>query len=266
MGIAFVMPFADVNSQTIYYEDSGGTGPPVLLSHGFLMGHDMWSHQVDALEDSYRVVTYDERGWGQTTSTAPFTFWDMADDAVALLDHLGLDSAVFGGMSQGGFLALRAALQSPDRVRALILVDTHARTFTSEEVEGFGGLLDTIQQGGWTQEMIDTFYAVLFGPGYDDPYWAAKWRSRPPSAVAPAWNCLVERDDITDRLAEITCPVMIVHGEADAGIPMEDAEAMASRLPNVTEFCRVPDAGHSPNVEKPDIVNPAIRSFLDSLA
>ena len=260
------MPFAAVNGQTIYYEDSGGGGPAVLFSHGFLMGHDMWSHQVEALSDQYRVVTYDERGWGQTTWTEPFTYWDMADDAVGLLDHLGIDEAVFGGMSQGGFLAMRAALQTPDRVRALILIDTHARTFNEEEAAGFTGLFDALDQNGWSDEMVAAAYGALFGPGYDDPYWAGKWRSRPPSALASARECLFGRDDITDRLGEIACPVMIVHGEADAGIPIADAAAMAETLPKVVDYLTVPGAGHSPNVEKPDIVNPAIRRFLDGLS
>lgn len=259
------MPFADVNGQTIYFEDSGGTGPVVLFSHGFLMGHEMWAHQVSALADSYRIVTYDERGWGQTTFTHPFDYWDLAADAVGLLDQLGIDRAVFGGMSQGGFLALRAALRTPDRVRALILVDTHARAFLAEESEGFGALFDSIAANGWDTDAIAALYGVLFAPGYTDPYWAGKWRSRPPTAIAPARDCLFGRDDITDRLAEITCPVMIVHGEDDAGIPIADARLMADLLPNVVSFCAVPGAGHSPNVEKPDIVNPAVRAFLDQL-
>ena len=260
------MPFSAVNGQSIYYEDSGGDGPAVLFSHGLLMGHDMWSQQVAALRDSYRVVTYDERGWGQTTwSDEPFTFWDMADDAVALLDDLGIDQAVFGGMSQGGFLSMRAALRTPERVRGLILIDTQSRRFTDEEAAGFGGLFDALGQNGWTEEMVGAVYGILFGPGYDDPYWAGEWRSRPPSALGPARLCLFGRDDITDRLGEISCPVLVVHGEADVAIPLSDGQALADSLSNVVQFLTVPGAGHSANVEKPDIVNPAILSFLDEL-
>lgn len=259
------MPFAAVNGQSLYYQDSGGEGPAVLFSHGFLMGHEMWDHQVEALRDGYRVVAYDERGWGQSTFTAPFDYWDMADDAVALLDHLEIDQAVFGGMSQGGFLAMRAALSSPQRVRGLILVDTHARTFLPEEREGFGALFDTLETSGWNEEMVAALYGVLFAQGYTDPYWAGKWRSRPPAAIRPARDCLFGRDDITGRLGEISCPALIVHGEDDAGIPLSDAQVLADGLPNVRGFCAVPGAGHSPNVEKPEIVNPAIRAFLDGL-
>src|SRR3954454_18251750 len=118
------MPFADVNGQHIYFEDSGGSGPPVIFSHGFLMDHEMFAPQVDALAGEFRCITWDERGFGETEAGAPFTYWDSAEDLLGLLDHLGVQSAVVGGMSQGGFVALRAALLAPERVRALVLIDT----------------------------------------------------------------------------------------------------------------------------------------------
>jgi pimeloyl-ACP methyl ester carboxylesterase len=75
------MPFADVNGQNIHYQDTGGDGPAILLSHGFGMGHEMWVHQIEPLTGAgWRVVTYDERGWGQTTHTEPFDYWGLAAD------------------------------------------------------------------------------------------------------------------------------------------------------------------------------------------
>ena len=102
---------APINGVDITFVDSGGTGPAVLLSHGFLMDHTMFDAQVEALAPQYRCVRWDERGFGATPAPGPFTYWDSADDAVGLLDHLGIDEAVFVGMSQGGFLSLRAALK-----------------------------------------------------------------------------------------------------------------------------------------------------------
>ena len=82
------------------------------------MDHEMFEPQVAALSNEFRCITWDERGFGQTVANGPFTYWDSADDALALLSHLGVDAAFFVGMSQGGFLSLRAALRSPDRVAA----------------------------------------------------------------------------------------------------------------------------------------------------
>ncbi len=107
------MPHAAINGQQIYFEDSGGDGTPVVLAHGFLMDHELFAPQVEALAPAgYRVITWDERGFGLTEFDGePFTYWDSAADCLGLLDHLGLESAIVGGMSQGGFLSLRAESQ-----------------------------------------------------------------------------------------------------------------------------------------------------------
>ena len=117
---------ASVNGISIAYSDSGGDGPAVVLSHGYLMDSSMFDPQVAALAPEYRVIAWDERGFGGTRATGPFNYWDSASDVIGLLDHLGIEQAVLGGMSQGGFLSLRAALLAPERVRALILIDSQA--------------------------------------------------------------------------------------------------------------------------------------------
>ncbi len=112
------MESASVNGVRVAYDDTGGDGPPILLSHGFLMDRTMFAPQVEALRPDYRVVTWDSRGHGDTVDDGqPFTYWDLADDCLGLMDHLGIDRAVVGGMSQGGFVSLRVALAAPDRVR-----------------------------------------------------------------------------------------------------------------------------------------------------
>ena len=84
------MPFAPVNGQNLYYEDTGGTGPAIIFSHGLMMDHEMFAPQVEALSGQYRCITWDERGHGQTAgeTLAPFSYYDSADDLVALLDYL----------------------------------------------------------------------------------------------------------------------------------------------------------------------------------
>jgi 3-oxoadipate enol-lactonase len=98
------MAFADINGQRIRFEDTGGDGTPVVLAHGFLMDREMFAPQVGALSPEFRVITWDERGFGETEFDGqPFTYWDSAQDCLGLLDHLGLDRAVSGGMSRAGF-------------------------------------------------------------------------------------------------------------------------------------------------------------------
>ena len=261
------MPFADVNGQSIHYLDTGGDGPAILLSHGFTMGHEMWVHQVGPLSGAgWRVVTYDERGWGQTAHTEPFDYWDLAGDVLGLMDHLGINRAVLGGMSQGGFLTLRAALTAPERVRAMVLVDTEAETLSDEDRVQYQGLFDAASAMGLTGEIGDALEMTLFAPGYDDArYWRGKWTSKPIAAWVGAKDCLFERDSIVDRLGEITCPSIVFHGDADMAIPLERGRLVSESLSGPSTFVVVPGAGHTSNLEAPDVVNPAMLDFLAGL-
>ena len=138
------MPIAQVNGQRLYYEDTGGTGPAVIFSHGLFMDHEMFAPQVAALRRRHRCITWDERGHGLSASDrlAPFSYYDSAADLAAILKHLGIGEAVLVGMSQGGFLSLRCALSHPDVVRALVLIDTQAGLEDPEAMKGYLALTD----------------------------------------------------------------------------------------------------------------------------
>lgn len=250
----------------IFFEDSGGDGPPVIWSHGFLMDHTMFDAQVDALP-GHRHIRWDERGFGQTASTGPFTYWDSAADAVALLDHLGIDQAVFAGMSQGGFLSLRAALAHPDRVRALILIDTQSGTEDPAVMESYQGMMEAIAHGD--DEIRSGVFDIVAGLILADPalndVWKAKWMATPGEQILDPGGALLERDDITDRLGEITCPVLIIHGTEDQSIPMAKAELLRAELADCRDLVPVEGAAHAPNMTHPGVVNDAVGRFLDAL-
>ncbi len=259
------MPVANVNGQSINYADSGGDGPAVLFSHGFLMDHTMFDHQVDALAGDYRCVTWDERGFGATPATEPFDYWDSADDALALLDHLGIDSAVFVGMSQGGFLSLRAALASPDRVRALALIDSQAGVDDAETLEGYRGMI-----AHWLSDEplgdVGQFVAglIIGEPDLSDR-WIEIWETRRGPHLEFAAGALLDRDDVTDRLGEIACPVLSIHGGDDQAITVEQADVVQRSVPDPRGMVIVPGAAHAPNMTHPDTVNPALVEFLEAL-
>lgn len=99
------MPVAAVNGIEINYTDSGGEGQAVVFSHGYLMDQTMFDRQVAAFAPQYRVISWDQRGHGDTSATGAFTDWDSAADLLGLLDQLGVERALLVGMSQGGFLS-----------------------------------------------------------------------------------------------------------------------------------------------------------------
>ena len=181
----------------------------------------------------------------------------------AHMDHLGIDRAVLGGMSQGGFLTLRAALTAPARVRAMVLVDTEAEALSGEDRTHYQALFDAAIAMGLSGEVGDALEMVLFAPGYADArYWRGKWASKPITAWMGAKDCLFERDSIVDRLGEITCPSIVFHGDADMAIPLERGRLVSDSLSGSSTFVVVPGAGHTSNLEAPAVVNPALLDFL----
>ncbi|HEV8626117.1 MAG TPA: alpha/beta hydrolase [Acidimicrobiia bacterium] len=264
------MTYADVNGQRLYYEDSGGDGPAVVLSHGFLMDHEMFAPQVTALAPEFRVITWDERGFGDTEFDGkPFTYWDSARDCLGLLDHLGIEQAVLGGMSQGGYLSLRAALLAPERVRALVLIATQSDLESPEKIPLYQAMFDAWAAEGPSDAMAAAVAGIIVADPAHDPLarrWIAKWQARPPELIVEPGRCLLEReDDVSRRLSEITCPAMVFHGTEDTAIPMASAERLAAGLPGCDGVVAIQGAGHASNLTHPGEVNPPLLAFLRGL-
>jgi 3-oxoadipate enol-lactonase len=218
------------------------------------------------LRQTHRVITWDERGFGQTEFDGePFSYWDSAADCLALLDHLGIDRAVVGGMSQGGFLSLRVALTAPDRVRGLILLDTQAGVDDAETKVANDGMNHVWLSEGPESGLAEIVASIIIDDPDCSPAWIAKWIARPKEAFAQPYQCLTTRDDITDRLGEITCPAVIVHGTEDTAITMDRAEILADGLVGCSGVVKVSGA-HAANLTNPVPVNAAIVDFLTGLA
>jgi pimeloyl-ACP methyl ester carboxylesterase len=261
------MPSASVNGIGIAYSDTGGDGPAVVLSHGYLMDSDMFAPQVAALAPDYRVITWDQRGHGGTRAADPFSYWDSAADLLGLLDHLGIEQAVLGGMSQGGFVSLRAALLAPSRVRALLLIDSQADLEDPATVPAYEQMEEIwLAQG--PEPVQEIVASIILGPAagpVDWQPWFAKWAQEDREGLRLAFRCLMDRDDITSRLPEITCPALVLHGTADAAIPLARAELLQAGLPHAAPLVRVDGGSHASNLSHPDQVSTALLKFVRSL-
>ncbi|MGB1561819.1 MAG: alpha/beta fold hydrolase [Sinimarinibacterium flocculans] len=260
------MPHARINGQNLYFEDSGGSGLPVILGHGFLMDHEMFAPQVEVLAGEFRVITWDERGFGLTEFDGqPFSYWDSARDCLGLMDHLGLERAVVGGMSQGGYLSLRLALSAPERVLGLVLIDTQAAAEHDEKRAAYRQMLDAWAEHGPVDPLAQTIATIIIDEPAENARWIAKWRARPKALIREPGRCLLERDDISPRLSEIRCPAIVIHGTRDSAIGMEAAQALADGLGGCDGVVAIEGAAHAANLTHPDQVNPPLQAFLRRL-
>jgi len=263
------MPYAAVNGQHLYYEESGTGSPALVFSHGLLMDQTMFAPQIEALKHHYRCISWDERAHGRTASSdncEPFSYYDSADDLAALLHHLGIEQAILVGMSQGGYLSLRAALKHPAIVRALVLIDTQAGPEDPAKMPGYAVMIADYASNGLSDESAAILEHVILGDGWSGASaWKEKWAGWKPHNLLQSFTTLGTRDDIRDQLGRIDVPVLVIHGDSDAAIEPERAKAMTDALPHARMELIV-GGGHASNLTHPDQVNPLIEAFVAQLA
>ncbi|HTN78405.1 MAG TPA: alpha/beta hydrolase [Acidimicrobiales bacterium] len=240
------MPSLDRDGVTIHYDVRGETGPVVLLTHGFSSGGEAFAANADAMARAgHRVITWDLRGHGATEAgpdlrayTVPLTL----DDMLGLLDVVGADRAVLGGHSLGGYLSLSFRIHHPDRVRALVLVDTGP------------GYRDDEARAGWNR-FVDKGAADLA---------AVHGEAAAQRMMLTAEGILKQHDaSVIESLPLIDVPTLVIVGEKDT--PFRGGSAyMASKIPGA-ELVVVDGAGHSPFASHPEVFDAAVAKFLAGL-
>ena len=247
-----------------------GDGPAVVFAHGTLMDRTMFDPQLSALSDEYRTVAYDLRA-RTDQYVGPYDLYDLADDAAALADALDIDSFVLCGMSMGGFMALRFAERYPDRLEGAVLIDAMAESYTEAEREQYGQLATQArEEGAFTESVIEVARSQLFGettlaenPELAD-HWVERWHTYPTEAFYHEMHSWLDEPDFTPKLSSIDVPMLSVHGEEDVSIEPERTESMLDELPDGHQEL-VSEAGHTSNMENPEAVNDALRTFLDEV-
>ncbi len=247
-----------------------GEGPAVLCAPGTLMDRTMFRPQMDALSDEYRVASYDLRGRTEHWR-GPYDLWDLVEDCRAAVDGLKMDAPVLVGMSMGGYVALRVALEYPDRLSGIVLIDSTAESHPEEEREQYAGMFAELEDAERVpREMAETASQLFFGRTTHEQrpdlveQWVDRWCTYVPGSIYHTVHSFLDDPGVVGRLDEIDLPVLVVHGEEDEGLPPERGRRTAEGLPN-GRFESVPAAGHSSNLENPEAVNEAIRGFLDEV-
>ena len=257
-----------LDSIEIGYEE-GGTGTAVLFIHGFPHDRSLWTPQLQGLTVHARCLAADLRGFGETTAKPPYSMDRYADDLVGLLDVLHVDRAVFAGLSMGGYIAFAIWRRHPQRVRALVLANTRAGADSEEGREkrrvlmalardkGSSAVADSMMTGmlGKTTrsnrpEIVNSVHRMI--------------SSAPVDGVVGALQAMMDRPDSTPTLATIDVPTLIVTGDEDTIIPVDDARAMNAAIRGSTIEV-ISGAGHLSNLERPAAFNHVVSEFLAKL-
>jgi pimeloyl-ACP methyl ester carboxylesterase len=261
---------ADLNGITLAYGDRG-KGLPLVLIHGFPLCRKMWRPQAEALAKAgCRVITPDLRGFGESSlasGTASMAIY--ADDVVALMDHLGIDKAVVGGMSMGGYVLLNLLERYPDRVAAPIFICTKAGGDDEAGKARRTALAEACRLQG-SLPVADAFHNLLFSPAtlaennelVDEVFgWM---RKTDPLGAANGLIAMRERKDCVPLLGSISQPALVIGADQDQAIPVENSRIIAEGLPDA-ELCILHGGGHMVNLEQPVGFTEAILEFLAGL-
>jgi pimeloyl-ACP methyl ester carboxylesterase len=252
------MPKLDRNGVKLHYEVHG-SGPALLLTHGYSSTSAMWKGQIEALSKHHQLVLWDMRGHGQSDypdDPAAYSEALTVADMAALLDEIGAESAIVGGLSLGGYMSLAFYRAYPERVRALLIIDTGP------------GFKNDDARDAWNKRAHET------GDGFEREGLAVlQSLSRERSTVShrdasglarAARGMLAQRNArVIESLPGITVPTLVVVGADDAPF-LAASDYMAAKIPGAKKVV-IPAAGHAVNIDQPQAFVEAVLPFLENL-
>ncbi len=257
------MPKALISGINLYYEDNGA-GFPVVFTHGFAGTTKAWEGQVPAFSKKYRFITYDMRGHGQTDAPdglSKYTLDIVVEDIYQLLRHLGIQKAVVGGLSLGGYLTIHFYNHHPDMTAAIILMDTGPGYRTPEKAKG------------WNQTRVDCA-EVLETQGMkgfmkseyskDDYYTTPDVMMKlNPKGLANISRGVMMNPWGLDILPNVKVPALIICGDEDTHF-LAATDYMAQKIPGAKKAI-VANASHGVNIDQPQVFESIVLDFLESL-
>ncbi len=263
------MPMIRANGTALYYEDTGGSAPPVVFSHGLLWNSSLFASQIAVLKDRYRCIAYDHRGQGRSADDVgrSISMQTVTDDAAALIEKLGIGPVHFCGLSLGGIVGMRLAIDRPDLIRSLLLLDT---TADAEPYKLKYKAMTVVFRVLGIRLIAPSVMQALYGKtALNDPARADErqdWMQQlimNRNSIWRAANGVIERKSILGDLGKITAPTLVMVGDEDTSTPRAMAERIAGAI-HQAKLIVIPGAGHGSTLEQPAIVTAAIGAFLDA--
>lgn len=252
--------------QRLDYSDTG-EGPPVVLLHAFPFSRAMWDADAQRCASIARVIAPDLPGFGLSPRLPQPSISRMAGAVLGLIDELRVhEPVIVGGLSMGGYVAFDMMRQAPERIRALGLFATRASADTPQQREAREALIERIRREGFkgpAQRLRETLLgstSLASRPELAEQ--VDRWlQMANPYGVMDALHAMANRRDAAAMLPTLTCPALVIAGEEDTIIPVEEVRAMADRIPGAM-FEMMPQSGHLVNLEQPQLFQAALERFL----
>jgi 3-oxoadipate enol-lactonase len=250
-----------------------GTGPDVLLIGGFTDVVESWQPQLEGLSDRYRLTAFDNRGFGGSAMPAadePYTMATMAQDAVDLLDHLGIEQAHVAGFSGGGAVAQELAIRHPERVLSLVLNGTfdHMDELQVRQTDMWRRMLASAPD---ERTMLLDFFSFIYTPAAHESGWVdaiieevLEHGAEPaPDAIERSLDAYRAHDS-RDGLPHVGIPALVLAGEYDLICPPRMSERVVALIPGA-QYEVLPKAGHQQFQEEPEVWNARVDAFWQSV-
>jgi pimeloyl-ACP methyl ester carboxylesterase len=242
----------------------------VVLLHAFPLSSTLWRPQMDRAPTGWRFVAPDLPGFGASVLPAARTMDAMAREVLNVLDEQGIDRAVIGGMSMGGYVTLALYRLAPERFVGMVLADTRATADTDQQKEARRKMIETVREQG-PGAVADEMMPKLLGETShrERPVVASKVREmiegNSRGAIAGAVEAMMTRPDSRPLLSQISVPTLIVCGEEDVLTPPSDSTALHDGIPD-SRLVQIPRAGHLSSIEAPEEFSFALNAFLGELS
>ncbi|WP_134679071.1 3-oxoadipate enol-lactonase [Paracoccus ravus] len=243
-----------------YRIDGPATGPVVVFANSLGTDLRLWD-QLLAEMPEIRAIRFDKRGHGLSDEGGNFTVDDLADDAAALIEHLGLGPVIFVGLSIGGMIAQLISARRPELIRAAVLSNTAVQMGNAQ---GWSERVAAIRAGG-IDSIADVIMQRWFAPAFRARAELAAWRNMVVRTSAEGYigAChALAAADLTETTRGLTLPVAVIAGDQDGSSPAELVKATADLIPDAA-FHIIPEAGHLPCVEQPAAFAAILRDFLE---
>ena len=261
------MPQIKVNGVELFYTEHGSGEETIVFGHGLLMDNSMWDLVTPQFINQYRVICFDFRGQGKSQDPGQdFSIDILVEDTAALIQALSQKPVHYVGLSMGGMVGMPLAARYPKLLRSLVLLDTSAQAEPWLNKIKYGVMTFIVKFFG-VKPLVPRMLPLMFGKTFlSNPvnhemvsHWQQKLLALKKTIIGPV-SGVTKRRDVTQELAKINCPTLIVVGDEDRTTPMSCAKNIAAYI-NGSELKIIPQCGHSSALEKPEQIVAAMNKF-----